>query len=1068
MASFVYLLLFMVLTLTAQFSLCFGKTSRKELRNKEPRLETMIQSGSSIQINRVDPSRVVTAQGTKETSEGKDDDSGRTGRNRLLASSTSLLNMDRLCEDLVDAFYLCRITYFQGLKKEFQLGLSFQKCFMVLHGLYCTSENSKPLQVMHYGIEDAKNNGDYFGNKSAIVSSEPLMATLVFYLSNVTQGGEILFPKSEVKSKIWSDCTKISDSLRPIKGNAILFFTVHLNSSPDMGSSHSRCPVLEGEMWYATKTFYLRAIKVFSDSEGSECTDEDGNCSSWAALGECEKNPVYMIGSPDYYGTCKKICLLYVHRPANVVSFTHRKLSVNKLKEDAAKAFQEFKTKKMHDVLDQYRLILDQEGVEADILWIEMDDIAKGIVEVIAQGNIRWLVMGAAADKYYSKEGRDFGSETDISLPMLLLSSDSDTEQLRLLGSESHIQLDRSLGAEEVAGDLEGILGRFDYYPVHSCQPTNIILNTSKLIPLLTDEVEKLVFCSFPQLKSHEMFFSSSMILIFMAWHEEEKTQTQTTEETCSRLEQVIIDAKDSKKKVLVEAVKRWKEEDNVMEAKCKAIFLFLFFCSSFAVEAKASENLCIKEISQRKEMEEALNRRKQEVEKKKNQRDEFLKELQMVQEHKFALESQIAESQNTVEELEQKIISAVQLLISFKERRDAARVEFENAIQEVRRLDRSAKAAAAGGKSEILELSFMEINEATHYFDPSWKISEGKYGSVYKGLLRHLLVAIKMFPSYSSQSLLDFQNGVEILSRVRHPNLVMLVGTCPESRSLVYEYVRNRSLEDNLFCKDKMPPLPWQTRIRIAVQICSSLIFLHSNKPCIIHGNLKPSKVLLDANFVSKLTDFGMFYLIPQSESSSNSTGICNKSNPNFTSLYIDPEYLETGMLMPESDVYSFGIILLQLLTGSSSLDILKEVKCAIEKDNFKALLDCSGGNWPFEEAEQLANLALRCCEKNRHDRPDLELILRVLEPMKTSGIDSGPKEPSRIPSHFVCPILQEVMGDPQIAADGFTYEAEAIRGWLQSGHSTSPMTNLKLEHCNLLPNHALHRAILGWRQYL
>ncbi|KAG5234582.1 ShTK domain-containing family protein [Salix suchowensis] len=307
MASFVYLLLFMVLTLTAQFSLCFGKTSRKELRNTEPHLETMIQSGSSIQINRVDPSRVVTvswrprvfmyngfltdeecdhlislAQGTKETSEGKDDDSGRTGRNRLLASSTSLLNMDDNILSRIEE----RVSAWTLLPKE----------------------NSKPLQVMHYGIEDAKNNVDYFGNKSAIVSSEPLMATLVFYLSNVTQGGEILFPKSEVKSKIWSDCTKISDSLRPIKGNAILFFTVHPNSSPDMGSSHSRCPVLEGEMWYATKTFYLRAIKVFSDSEGSECTDEDGNCSSWAALGECEKNPVYMIGSPDYYGTCRRSC----------------------------------------------------------------------------------------------------------------------------------------------------------------------------------------------------------------------------------------------------------------------------------------------------------------------------------------------------------------------------------------------------------------------------------------------------------------------------------------------------------------------------------------------------------------------------------------------------------------------------------------------------------------------------------------------------------------------------------------------------------------------------------------
>ncbi|XP_061956141.1 probable prolyl 4-hydroxylase 12 isoform X2 [Populus nigra] len=306
MASFVYLLLFMVLTLTTQFSLCFGK-SRKELRNKEAHLETMIQFGSSIQTNWVDPSRVVSvswqprvfvykgfltdeecdhlislAQGTKETSEGKDDDSGRIERNRLLASSTSLLNMDDNILSRIEE----RVSAWTLLPKE----------------------NSKPLQVMHYGIEDAKNNFDYFGNKSAIISSEPLMATLVFYLSNVTQGGEIFFPKSEVKNKIWSDCTKISDSLRPIKGNAILFFTVHPNTSPDMGSSHSRCPVLEGEMWYATKKFYLRAIKVFSDSEGSECTDEDENCPSWAALGECEKNPVYMIGSPDYFGTCRKSC----------------------------------------------------------------------------------------------------------------------------------------------------------------------------------------------------------------------------------------------------------------------------------------------------------------------------------------------------------------------------------------------------------------------------------------------------------------------------------------------------------------------------------------------------------------------------------------------------------------------------------------------------------------------------------------------------------------------------------------------------------------------------------------
>ncbi|CAK7337316.1 unnamed protein product [Dovyalis caffra] len=153
------------------------------------------------------------------------------------------------------------------------------------------------MQIMHYGIEDGKHNFDYYGNKSVIISSEPLMATLVFYLSNVTRGGEIRFPKSEVESKIWSDCTKTSHALRPVKGNAILFFTVHPNTSPDTGSSHSRCPVLEGEMWYATKTFHSRAVKVLSDADRSECTDEDENCPSWAALGECEKNPVFMMSS---------------------------------------------------------------------------------------------------------------------------------------------------------------------------------------------------------------------------------------------------------------------------------------------------------------------------------------------------------------------------------------------------------------------------------------------------------------------------------------------------------------------------------------------------------------------------------------------------------------------------------------------------------------------------------------------------------------------------------------------------------------------------------------------------
>lgn len=113
------------------------------------------------------------------------------------------------------------------------------------------------------------------------------------------------------KDKMWSDCAKTSNVLRPVKGNAILFFTVHPNAAPDESSSHTRCPVLEGEMWSAVKFFQVKAAnaeEVLIGSDGNDCTDEDDNCPHWAAVGECRRNPVYMVGSPDYYGTCRKSC----------------------------------------------------------------------------------------------------------------------------------------------------------------------------------------------------------------------------------------------------------------------------------------------------------------------------------------------------------------------------------------------------------------------------------------------------------------------------------------------------------------------------------------------------------------------------------------------------------------------------------------------------------------------------------------------------------------------------------------------------------------------------------------
>ncbi|XWS50494.1 hypothetical protein CRYUN_Cryun12cG0092000 [Craigia yunnanensis] len=302
-------LIFLLLLFTCSFSNFYAE-SRKELRDKEVHKESVIQLRHSVQSNAIDPSRVMQllwrprvfqysgflsdeecdhlislGRGAKEGILGINDDRVNVGTNRQLTSSETLLNT----EDTVLAMIEERISAWTFLPKE----------------------NGKPLYVRRYGLEETEQNLDYFGNKSTLALSEPLMATLVLYLSNVTKGGKILFPHAEPKSKTWSDCTKTSSTLKPVKGNAVLFFTTHLNASPDGNSSHARCPVLEGEMWCATKLFYLRAVtgeKISFDSGGNECTDEDANCPKWAALGECQRNPVFMVGSPDYYGTCRKSC----------------------------------------------------------------------------------------------------------------------------------------------------------------------------------------------------------------------------------------------------------------------------------------------------------------------------------------------------------------------------------------------------------------------------------------------------------------------------------------------------------------------------------------------------------------------------------------------------------------------------------------------------------------------------------------------------------------------------------------------------------------------------------------
>ena len=120
----------------------------------------------------------------------------------------------------------------------------------------------------------------------------------------------ILFLQVKLK-RSWSDCSETGETgniLRPVKGNAVLFFSRHLNATLDQTSTHFRCPVLKGELLVATKLIYAKKQARKDEEESGECSDEDESCGRWAELGECKKNPVYMIGSPDYFGTCRKSC----------------------------------------------------------------------------------------------------------------------------------------------------------------------------------------------------------------------------------------------------------------------------------------------------------------------------------------------------------------------------------------------------------------------------------------------------------------------------------------------------------------------------------------------------------------------------------------------------------------------------------------------------------------------------------------------------------------------------------------------------------------------------------------
>ncbi|KAM3195081.1 hypothetical protein ACQJBY_071254 [Aegilops geniculata] len=301
-----------------------------------------------------------------------------------------------------------------------------------------------------------------------------------------------------------------------------------------------------------------------------------------------------------------------------------------------------------------------------------------------------------------------------------------------------------------------------------------------------------------------------------------------------------------------------------------------------------------------------------------------------------------------------------------------------------------------------VKDLTFEELSNCTSNFSDSALIGQGGYGKVYRGVLADGTgAAIKRTQQGSLQGSEEFFTEIELLSRLHHRNLVSLVGYCDEEdeQMLVYEYMPNGNLRDHLSGKAK-EALSFPMRLRIALGSSRGILYLHTEAdPPIYHRDIKSSNILLDSKFVAKVADFGLSRLAPLPEMEGVAPGHVStvvKGTPG----YLDPEYFLTHNLTDKSDVYSLGVVFLELLTGmqpiSHGKNLVREVMAANQSGMILSVVDTRMGPCLGECVERFAALGLRCCRDETDARPSMAEVVRELEMIwqMTPETDSVPLE--------------------------------------------------------------------------
>ncbi|KAJ6998982.1 hypothetical protein D5086_011722 [Populus alba] len=318
------------------------------------------------------------------------------------------------------------------------------------------------------------------------------------------------------------------------------------------------------------------------------------------------------------------------------------------------------------------------------------------------------------------------------------------------------------------------------------------------------------------------------------------------------------------------------------------------------------------------------------------------------------------------------------------------------------------------------------ELKSATRNFRPDTVLGEGGFGRVFKGWVDEktfapakvgcgMAVAVKKSKPDSSQGLQEWQSEVKLLGKFSHPNLVRLLGYCWEENQflLVYEYMQKGSLETHLFRKGA-EPLPWNVRIKIAIGAAEGLSFLHTSEKSVIYRDFKTSNILLDGAFNAKLSDFGLAKFGPLNGNSHVTTRVMG------TYGYAAPEYVATGHLYVKSDVFGFGVVLLELLTGLKALDtnrpswqqnLVEFARPSLsDKRKLKKIMDPRlEEQYPIKAAVQAAGLILQCLESDPRSRPSMKEVLETLKKIddtkdvsKDSKGSAKKKAPKRQEEHY------------------------------------------------------------------